>query len=202
MAGNLSVSGKFFVVVALVGVLVAGGWFVFRPQNNLPGPGQQRLGAAEELGVFRVNLAGSESVLTAGVVVHVAQETSVLEKAFDAPFGRPMASVRDAALGVLASKTREDLASDEGRKELKREMARAMNFAAWNLREGADSREPIRPETRFVKGDLIDADAKPAESEKSEDEAEVSEQPDPQLWDSQTGPVLKVYFTDFVIETP
>jgi hypothetical protein len=120
-------------------------------------------------------------VLTTTLAVHSAQGASVLEKAVNAPLGRPMPAVRDAVNSVLSQQNPDEITTGEGRRALRRDLARAMNFAAWNFRRGAGPGLEVDPTNREVDGELLDADLQDS------------------IWDSMTGPILKVYFVDFEI---
>ncbi len=188
--GEKKKKGKLPVILALVAMLGAGGFFGMKlgGGNAKKEPPKLELGEIVPLGEFLVNLNDGRTFLKAEVSVQLSK-TGKLEA--DAPKGEgkaePPAPVRDAVISVLSSKSLNEVSSPEGKSELKREIAEAVNKAVESL-------EPEKDKAKDGKG-KEDHSAKKDEKGK-EIPAEVVDD----TWDSQTGPVLKVYFTNFATQ--
>ncbi len=95
-----------------------------------------------------------------------------------APKAEAPAAVRDAVVAVLSSQSLDDITSPEGKLALKKAIAKAINAVAPHEKEEGEK------------------SSKKHKKKAADEEEEVI---DPS-WDSQTGPVLKVYFTTFATQ--
>lgn len=90
-----------------------------------------------------------------------------------------MPAVRDAILTTLSGKGLNEVSSEKAKIKLKREIAAAVNKVLLELNASAEEKHKKKK-----KGE-------------SDEPPEEPEYPD---WDSDTGPVLKVYFTKFATQ--
>lgn len=164
--------GKLPVIIALVVVLAGGGFFVTKMRSPAKkGPEVIQLGAIEPLGTFLVNLSDGRTYLRADIAVHMAKGKSLAGGGGGHGGGdEGMAPVKDAIIRLLSSKSLGQVSTAEGKLALKRELAEALNHAVHE--EPAEGKKP---------------EVKPPD-------------PVPEDWDSETGPVLKVYFTSFATQ--
>lgn len=170
---------KLPMIIALVAILGGGGFF-------MKSKGAKKEVPAIELGViepmpeeFLVNLGTSQNYLRAGVSLHMAKtfKKEELDHNLDA--------VKDAIGSLLASKPPSAVRTLSGKRKLKIEIARAVN----EILEAASHEEPDPKDKGKEKKDKKKKDA--------EEEKDSIEHED---WDSQEGPVLKVYFTSFATQ--
>ena len=174
--------GKMPMIIGLVLMLVAGGFFGMK----LGGGGKKaepkiELGEVVPLGEFLVNLSDGRTFLKTDVSVQISKTGHLDESKGGGEHGAKAeapAAVRDAVVAVLSSKSLDQVSSPEGKLALKKAIAKAINAVAPHEAEGGDK-----------------ADKK--HKKKAEDEEEEVVDP---TWDSQTGPVLKVYFTTFATQ--
>lgn len=175
--------GKMPMVIALVLMLVAGGFFGMK----MGGGGKKaepkiELGEVVPLGEFLVNLNDGRTFLKTDISVQIAKESHLDDSKGGGEHGakaEPPAAVRDAVVSVLSSQSLEQISTPEGKLALKKALANAINAVAPKHEEKDGEKE-----------------GKKAKKKSHEEEEEVV---DPS-WDSQTGPVLKVYFTTFATQ--
>ncbi|MCX7799455.1 MAG: flagellar basal body-associated FliL family protein [Fimbriimonadales bacterium] len=177
-AGGKKGGGKLPILIVLALVLGAGGFFAMK----MKGGGEKasepelKLGKIEELDEFLVNLAGGGSYLRARIALHLA------EGAKEEQIKGNLPAIRDAIILTLTNKTLREVESLDGKRRLKREIAAKVN----GLLEGLSEEEKPSKKKRKKSADE-EADA-------------AQEEPENPDWDSDTGPVLKVYLTDFATQ--
>ena len=171
--------GKLPVMIALVAVLGAGGFFGMKMAGGKKHVEEAFLKAGDDthvvsLGEYMVNTNDGEAFLKATVFVHLADKTSI----FAASGGHgeeagveALAPYVDAVREALASQKRGDLQSLQGESKIKAKIATVVN-------DLYRKRNPEEAEKlpRLKKGEVHDD------------------------WQSQEGPVLMVYLTDYVWE--
>ena len=205
--------GKLPIILVAVLVVAGGGFFAMgkgKGEEKPPEP-ELELGAVESLGdEFLVNIDKDGRTF---LVCKVSVQLRALDKnkkddhvsaadpaAGDGGHGGatdPTYSIaRDAVIGVLTQKSIGDLTGKDSLKMLRREVAAALN----HVLDHSEEEEPAPEE-----------DSKSKKKKKKHDEEEEShgggheveidhEWLDELGWDSDTGPVLKVFFTDFAFQ--
>lgn len=184
--------GKLPVIAAVVLVVLAGGFFFFKGGGEKAEEPEIKLGHAEEVGEFLVNLNDGVSYLSTKVTVHMADGETIIHGDGHGG-GGPDPAVMDAVIQVLTSKSLDEVTSVDGKKRLKQELAYAMNHAihASHGDEGDDKKKK-----------------KEEDEDKEEEESHGDDhhglpkdfKPENPDWDSDEGPVLKVYFTSFTTQ--
>ncbi len=182
--------GKMPMILALVVMLGAGGFFGMKM-----GGGQKKeepkieLGETEKLGEFLVNLSDGHSFLKTEISVQLAKKGHLEEEGGKKKEGEaePPAPVRDAIIAVLSSKSIEEISTPEGKLQLKKELAAAINAVAPKEEEKEKDKDKEKEKKAHKSSKKKKGD---------EDEEEVVDE----TWDSQTGPVLKVFFTSFATQ--
>ncbi len=162
--------GKLPMIIALVAVLGGGGFFMTKGKSAKKEKPAIELGEIQTMPEFLVNLRDGGTYLRTEIAL---QTKKGLEKeAFD----KMLPTVRDSIITTLTSKSLEEVRTVEGKEKLKKEIAKAIN-------DNADE-----PESKD------DKDDKGSDSKKKK-LIEIHTD-----WDSQTGPVLKVFFTSFATQ--
>lgn len=165
---------KMMVPAVALLVVAGGGFFAMKGGSKEEKPKGPELGATASLGELLVNLDKNMFLQTTIVMQ--------LDANGENPFGgeggghgggegMDVATVaaRDAAFSVLAGRSIDELTNPDKKKELKKELAIEINHALHTLHGASE-----------------DGDEKGHGDEKVIDET----------WDSQSGPVLKVFFQD------
>lgn len=175
-AGGKKGGGKLPILIVLALVLGAGGFFAMKMKGGgeKPTEPELKLGKIEELDEFLVNLAGGSSYLRARIALHLAEGAKEEQVKGNLP------AIRDAIILTLTNKTLREVETLDGKRKLKREIASKVN----GLLEGLSHEEKASQKKKKASNEGGDATAEP-------------ENPD---WDSDTGPVLKVYLTDFATQ--
>lgn len=176
--GKEGKKGKLPVLIALVAVLGGGGFFGLKMAGGKPKVEVAKMSLGDSthvlsLGEFMVNTTDGEAFLRATVFVHMADKTSLL--AAEAAHGETasvesMAPYIDAVREVLATQKRRDLQAVDGELKVKTRIAQAINALYRQRNPEAASKLP-----------------KPDGEEHTD-------------WHTQDGPVLVVYFSDYVWE--
>lgn len=171
--------GKLPVILALVLVLGGGGYFMFGKSKAKPGKPEIKIGhEVVDIGEVLVNLRGSDSYARATVALQFAE-------GFDSHgVDKQKAVIRDAIISALSDSSLSELKGADGRENLKVEIAAAINEAL----------HALHPEPGDAKKDKDEE-----EHHKEESEGKPKKRKHPE-WHSDEGPVLKVYFSDFVTQ--
>lgn len=162
--------GKLPIILILALVLGGGGFFMLKSKGGEQKEPQVKLGAIETLPEFLVNLRG-DTYLQTEIALQMRDGFKAEELATNMP------AVRDVILTILSGKTVAQVSSSEGKAKLKTEIATGVN--------------------RILDELTAPPGKKNGKKEPREDEEEDREHPD---WESDTGPVLKVYFTKFATQ--
>lgn len=182
--------GKMPVIIVLVVVLMGGGFFGMK----MKGGGAKEKPKVElgekmvEMDEMLVNLSDVTTFLRFKIAFH-------FKKGFDeSKFKDITPAVEDAVIRVLKSKSPNEVSSISKMPGLKREIAANVNgvldevLPDPNAKKEAEKEEGHEGEGE--KGEKTEKAEKPAKSGKPK-------HPD---WDSDTGPVLKVYFKAFAVQ--
>lgn len=166
--------GKLPIILVLALVIGGGGFFMMKSKGGAPKEPAVKLGAIEQLPEFLVNLKGGTTYLQTEIAFHLKDGY----KKEDLDKGMP--AVRDAILMTLSGKGLNEVSTEKAKAKLKREIAGAVNQVLMELNPppGADKKSKKEPD----------------------DEQRVGEEPEHPEWDSDEGPVLKVYFTKFATQ--
>jgi flagellar basal body-associated protein FliL len=178
---------KLPMIIALVAVLGGGGYFMTKGKDDAKEKSAVELGEIVPLGEFLVNLSDGTTYLKAEISVHVAKDMHLESgKGGDGhgKKGDPPAPVRDAVIEVLSSRSLKQIGSPEGRANLRKDLAVAINSAVPHKEEAEEDDDKGKKKKK-----------KKDEEDEHDDEEVVDE-----TWDNQHGPVLKVYFTNFATQ--
>jgi flagellar basal body-associated protein FliL len=178
--------GKLKVIIIIAVVLAAGGFFSMKMKGGAGKKPEPKLGAMADLPKeFLVPLRGEGSYLRTDLALHFIEGYDVAHVEKDMP------AIRDAIIRVLMSKSKRDLESLDDIRQLKKLIAAEVN------KELAHEEEHPK-EAEHEKGEK--SDGKPAAEKPKEHGKDVPEKPKHPEWDSEEGPVLKVYFTTFATQ--
>lgn len=176
--------GKLPVIIVLVVVLMGGGFFGMK----MKGGGAKEKPKIElgekmvEMEEMLVNLSDVTTFLRFKIAFH-------FKKGFDeSKFKDITPAVEDAVLSVLKAKSPSDVSSISKMPGLKRELAARVNAVLDKVLPDPHAKEK---EAEKEEGD--------GEGEKAEKTAKSGKPKHPD-WDSDTGPVLKVYFKAFAVQ--
>jgi flagellar basal body-associated protein FliL len=179
--------GKLPIIVMLAVMLAGGGFFGMKmrqpKEHKKP---EIKLGAVLPLKEFLVNLTDGGKYLRAEIVLHLKDGAKIEaggEGEEGGGGGPDMDIIRDAVITVLTSKCSTDVQTPSAKDKLRREIASAVNGA---LEEYEKS-----------KGEKPGEEAKASEEKEKPEDPKTRKHPD---WASETGPVLKVYFTSFATQ--
>jgi flagellar basal body-associated protein FliL len=175
--------GKLPIIIVLALVLGAGGFFGMKARGGEKKEKPAiKLGKVAPLEEFLVNLKEPESYVRTTISLQFDDkfEVAKLEECKDA--------IRDAVILKLSSKGINDVRTLEAKQALKRELAQAINVVL-----NAEKEEKEAHDKKDAKDEKQAAEA-PKDEKKDAKPAEHKD------WDSQTGPVLKVLFTNFATQ--
>jgi flagellar basal body-associated protein FliL len=196
--------GKLPVIIALVVLLFGGGFFGMKmkggdKKKEVPkielGEGDSAVIEMEEK---LYNLADKQTFLRVTLALH-------LKKGFDASHLTKdvSAAVDDAVLGVLSTKLPQDFFGIANQTKLKRELAWAVNA---QLRHHDKELMEAEKAEKEAAEKAAKKKKKKGEEEHAEEEGHHNEafdpafEPEDPTWDSDEGPVLKVYFKALAIQ--
>ncbi len=183
--------GKLPVIVIAVVLLAAGGFFGLKMKNGGKGKKPEvKLSKAKpmDLKEFLVNLQDHNVYCRTEISLGLAEGVDEASLKDQTPV------IRDAVNGVLESETLQQVSTVAGLKLLKQRLARHINKA---LDEVMDKKDPAA-DTAASK-DAPDAKSAKADS-KQKGQSSQDAAPTHPDWDSQTGPVLKIYFDSFATQ--
>lgn len=167
--------GKLPLILALV-VLLGGGGFFMKMKGGPPVKEEITLGTIEPLEEFLVDLNNRQVYLRVEIALH-------LKKGFEKKsFDENLMPIRDAIILRLRSKNPSELSSTGGLVRLKHQIAADIN----------------RSLEKLVHKDEKAKDSKDKDAKDKDDKPKEREHPD---WDSDEGPVLKVYFKSFATQS-
>ncbi|MBS1716383.1 MAG: flagellar basal body-associated FliL family protein [Armatimonadetes bacterium] len=184
--------GKLPLIIILALVLAGGGFFAMKSKAPKPKP-KVEAGTIEPVGEFLVNLAGGGQVYCRteiAVLLKKGVEKKELEE--------NMPAIKDAIITVLRSTTSNDIRDSAGTALLKQDLCEAVNKVL-----EANAKKPDKPEASDSKlsddpkkADKKDAAEEPAKDAKGKHVLKKHEHE----WDSDEGPILKIYFTSFATQ--
>lgn len=185
--------GKLPIIAALILVAAGGGFFVMKGKaSSKPKEVIIKLSKVhpEPLKEFLVNLKDNGVYLRAEIALHPMDGFDVKKMEENGP------AVQDAILNVLCSKSLDQVRTPSGKKELKKEIAKAVNDILNQDVPPVPKPEPkteSKPDPkRKVHEIVIKA---PPDAEQP-----APKPPVPEDWDSLEGPILKVYFVSFATQ--
>lgn len=184
--------GKLPIVIALVAVLAGGGFFMMKAKGGAHEPPPLKLGAIEPLKEFLVNLKEGNVYLRTEIALHLKDgfKKEDLDKSLPA--------IEDAVVTLLGARGSAEIRTLDGKAKLKQDLAAAINKVLEAAEKAAHPEEEAHDASAEEKGqDKAAQDKKDAKDAKKDAEPSEPQHPD---WDSQTGPVLKVYFTSFATQ--
>lgn len=192
--------GKLPILIALVLVLGAGGYFGFKMRSGTAKVAPKvALGEIVPLTEFLVNLQDGDVYLRTEIALHL--RTGFAKEGLD----KNLPAVRDAILLLLSSRSLNQIGTTQGKEQLKKDIAAAVNkllepreaLTKENGESGqrsAPDETQTGPDKRPTSGPTKSTETKAASGSST---TAVPEHPE---WQSQTGPVLKVYFTSFATQ--
>lgn len=164
-------AGKLPIILGIVLMLAGGGYFIKVRGSAKSGPPPLKLAAAPEtLKEFLVNLRDGRTYIRTTISLHFKEGFTKEE------LDKNLSAIRDAINGRLRATALQELNSLDGTQNLKQGIAEAVNERLESL-EGKQGN----------KKELDASATKPAKRLR----------PD---WDSDKGPVLKVYFDDIATQ--
>jgi len=164
--------GKLPIIIALVAVLGGGGFFMTKGKSAKKEKPAVELGEIQTMPEFLVNLRDGNTYLRTEIALQTKK--GVEKEKFD----KVGPAVRDAIITTLTAKSIEDIRSVEGKDKLKKQLAKAINEVAEDAEDKEEATKDAEPKDKKVQKIVeIHTD-----------------------WDSQTGPVLKVFFTSFATQ--
>jgi flagellar FliL protein len=170
--------GKLPVILLLIVVLGAGGFFGMRMKGGPPPKKPEiKLGEIVSIDEFLLNLRDGKTYLRTQIAFHVKEGFKKEE------LDRALPAVRDTIIAVLTSKSIGEVSTVKGKEQLKTQIAESVNSVLEELAPEA------APSTK-VKEVTVDNEGK----------SQKSSAPKNLAWQSDTGPVLKVYFTSFATQ--
>lgn len=186
--------GKLPIIIAVVALLAGGGYMMMSKGGDKKEeePEIALAHSAEQIGEFLLNLKDG-SYLSTTVAVQTAEGTSVSSGGDGhGKAGEPYPWVKDAIIQVLSQKSSADLSSLEGKRMARREIAYAINHAAHLYKhEEGDKKSSKKKKKDKDKDDHASG---------TPDELKPDYEPEYPEWDSDEGPVLKVWFLTFTTQ--
>ena len=176
--------GKLPIILILALVLGGGGFFMMKGKGKPKEP-EIKLGAIEPLTEFLVNLKGGSNYLQTELALQFKDGFKKEE------LDKNMPAVRDAVIMVLSSKSISELSSEPAKARLKREIAAFVNKTLEDLTPPPEGHTEKKKKKK--KGEDQEEDPRKIAAT----DPEELEHPE---WDSDEGPVLKVYFTKFATQ--
>lgn len=171
--------GKLPTIIMLAVLLGAGGFFGMKMRHKgVHKAPEVKLGETLKLQEFLVNLGDGKTYLRTEITLHLKEGVKIEDGGATEGGGGPeMPIIRNAIINVLTNRHAGDISTLEGKRQLRRDIASAINEALDDY--GAEKTGSAPPKI----------DAKAA--------GQPLKHPD---WDSDTGPILKVYFTNFATQ--
>jgi flagellar FliL protein len=183
------------VILAVVAVLGGGGYFMMSGKKEAKVEPEIALAhASEDAGEFLVNLRGGGYLSTKIALQCALEQTVSSGGGGHGAAGAIQPFVNDAIISVLTSKSMDDVTSVEGKLKLKRELAYYINHAAHTFahEEGAEDKKSSKKKKKS-------SSHEPQEGGVPE-ELTADFEPEYPEWDSDEGPVLKVFFLTFTTQ--
>ncbi len=171
--------GKLPVLIVVVAVLFGGGFFGMKMKGGDKKEPEVKLGKIVEFDEKLFNLSDMQTYLRTTVALH-------LKDGYDeAKFKEVLPAVEDTMNLVIRSKSPAQVQTVSGIQKLKKELAERINAVLANLESGSPGHREAKKEPSKGKSE---ESGTPQKGEAQND------------WDSQSGPVLKVYFKAFAVQ--
>lgn len=171
--------GKLPVLIVVVAVLFGGGFFGMKMKGGDKKEPEIKLGKIVEFDEKLFNLSDMQTYLRTTVALH-------LKDGYDeAKFKEVLPAVEDTMNLVIRAKSPAQVQTVSGIQKLKKELAERINAVLANLESGSAGHKEDKKDGAKGKGD---------------DSAESKKEVPDNDWDSQSGPVLKVYFKAFAVQ--
>ncbi|MFN3962885.1 MAG: flagellar basal body-associated protein FliL [Fimbriimonadaceae bacterium] len=200
--GGKKKGGKMPMIIGLVVVIAAGGYFGLakgksgdkeKPKKEAP-----KLGGVTELGEFTVNVKSGATFMRAKVAVH-------FDPTIDAGHADAyIPPLQDVVIDVLSDQNADEVLTLEGKQILRRRLAYEFNHRMHLLHphegeeeEEKEEKEEKEGEEKSEKGDKHADDHGGGHGKGHAPWLEEAEWPE---FDSDKGPVLKVYITDLALQ--
>ncbi|MBV6457363.1 MAG: hypothetical protein HONBIEJF_00471 [Fimbriimonadaceae bacterium] len=181
--------GKLPVILLLAVVLGTGGFFGMKMRGGGPQKEPEiKLGEIVPLEEFLLNLRDGRTYLRTEIALHFKE--GFKKEGFD----KSLPAVRDGVISVLTSQSLGVVSTMEGKEKLKAELATTIN----GILESLEPKPEVKKEHGKDKKETEGGKDKET-ADKAKDDA-ASKEPKHPDWQSQTGPVLKVYFTSFATQ--
>lgn len=204
--GGKKKGGKMPMIIGLVVVIAAGGYFGLAKgkggEKEKPKKEAPKLGGVTELGEFTVNVKSGATFMRAKVAVH-------FDKSIDATHAEEyIPPLQDVVIDVLSDQNADEVLTLEGKQILRRRLAYEFNHRMHLVHphEGEEKEEEKEEEKDGEKKEGEEKSDKKDEHADDHggghgkghtpwlDEAEWPE------FDSDKGPILKVYITDLAMQ--
>lgn len=188
---------KLPIILVLVLVLGGGGFFAMKMRGGKPKV-EIKLGKEKpaELKEFLVNLRDQGVYCRAEIAIGLAEgaKATIVEE--------HEAAVRDAINMRISSKRLAEVNTIEGLRQLKRDIAADLNKILAEPKEEKKPAEDANADDAKADdtADKKDGKTAPKKAEPKADEPEAPAAPKHPDWDSDTGPVLKIYFSSFATQ--
>ena len=196
--GKAKGGSKMPVIAVAALVLAGGGFFMMKGKGDKPKVKKIELGAAVTLKEILVNLKGGDTYLKTEIALQAVKEFQAKEIEENA------ALINDAIILRLKSKTPQDLDSVDKLKDLKREIEEDVNSILPKKEgehkegeEGGDAEKKDGEESKDAKDSKDSKDSEDKGHEKATDKKKPAK---PSKYDSETGPIMKVYFNSFATQ--
>ena len=173
--------GKLPIIAAVAIVLAGGGFFMTKGKGDKKeAPKKIELGEPVVLKEILVNLADGDTYLKTEIALQC-------EKTYDAKELEKLSPIiNNTIILILKTKKPKELMDLNGLRKLQREIATKVN-AALPPKEGEEKKDEKKDDKKSDEKDSKD-------SKKADSESKDSE------FDSETGPVRKVYFSSFATQ--
>lgn len=171
--------GKLPILIIVAVVLFGGGFFGMKLKGGEKKEPELKLGKIVEFEEKLFNLSDMQTYLRTTLAFHLKDGYE------EAKFAEKVAAVEDTVNLVIRSKSPAQVQTVAGIQNLKKELASSINKVLHELDGGHDEGEKDSKK-----------DAKPDKKDAKSDGHEEHDNG----WDSQTGPVLKVYFKAFAVQ--
>lgn len=189
--------GKLPVLIVVAVVLFGGGFFGLKMKGGNKEEPEIKLGKIVEFDEKLFNLSDMQSYLRTTVALHMKDGYD------EAKLKEVLPAVEDALNLVIRSKSPNQVQTIAGIMLLKKDIAAKINSVLDSLdgkKEDEAEEKAAKPaaDKKPEKG----ADKKPEMGDDKKPEKGAVKKPEPpdNDWDSQTGPVLKVYFKAFAVQ--
>ena len=177
--------GKMPVIIAVVAVLFGGGFFMMKSKGGAKKEPEIKLGKIVEMDEKLVNLTDQATFLRTTIAFH-------MKEGFDeAKMKDVMPAVEDSVVTTLKALGPNDVRSAKNLVRLKRDLAAKINEVLHTVVKDPHAEDAKTDEKK---------DSKDKKDKKKHEAPEPPSEPEHPEWDSDEGPVLKVYFKAFAIQ--